>query len=258
MCIFDKETREFRKKSPKKILTSKDVYTFNLVIDKRNLLVEDTLSRIEGRYARWKAGLRYGQLPSEEGRANLCIFMSAMLARTQSQKTILDDFLAQVEEDFATLEDTHGAPHVESKKMAEYRRNAFPESVLQRTAMLTRVLWSKGFAFIRNSSGVPFVTSDEPCYITDPARGTHGIHGYAPASPTAEIQMTLSPTMAVLCSLSLDADVWWDTTSEVARQYNLNTYVFADRLVIASRPDVFSDMVGTVDRRDDESQDNTV
>jgi len=256
--VLDKETRRSTRKAPKKILTGKEPYTFKLPYGKRDLVVEDTLSRIEDRYARWRASLQYGQLPPEEERANLCIFMSAMLARTRSQKTILDTFLAQVEENFAALEDMHGAPHVESKKMAEYRRNAFPESVLRRTAMLTRVLWPKGFAFIGNSSGVPFVTSDEPCYITDPARGTHGIHGFAPASPTAEIQMTLSPTMAVLCSLGLDADVWGDATSDVARQYNLNTYVFADRLVIASKPDVFSDMIEAVARCHDESQDNAM
>src|SRR6266850_5447717 len=72
------------KRSPEKSFRATDKYTIRLPNGKRNLVIENTLGRIETNFVRVLPKLRKREKLNAIDRAHLCVFAAAMHSRTIS------------------------------------------------------------------------------------------------------------------------------------------------------------------------------
>src|SRR5262249_17303122 len=91
----DASTR--KKRAPRKLFTETDFYTVKLGDGSRSLLIEDSFSVIEDRFARLRNSKLKGfaNLTYEE-RGVLCVFTAMMSTRTKSQRENWRDFFTQL------------------------------------------------------------------------------------------------------------------------------------------------------------------
>src|SRR5260370_7377827 len=81
---ISKDGSSKQKRSPKKSFTATDMYTIRLPNGDRNLVVEDTLAKVEVDFVDVLPKVRKRQKLDDVDRARLCVFAAALHTRTAS------------------------------------------------------------------------------------------------------------------------------------------------------------------------------
>lgn len=202
--IFDKNGKKRRKKAPKNVLTSNNLYTIEVEGKTRDYSIEKGLSSIENDFAILFRQKIKKLLPlSEEEHISLCIFVSTMLQRTVSQKDNLEHFLDELISHGEKLAAHHGIKSRSVEGLKNHRKNAHKFNILEMLPEVTQILLNMSFAFvIVGGSKSRFITSDDPCTLFNPKLQGQRLMGPGLGQKKVELTMPLSPEIALCLSWS--------------------------------------------------------
>lgn len=235
------------------------MYTVIKKSGERDLSIEQSLSRIEGKFARIRQNKLDKRLPlTLEEEAAVCTFVAAMFGRTKTYREHLRstwgralDLMEKVEEAHkkATPEQREqmhralqpvgprkGAQRGISKEevvelVANPLQNMLPVMVQAIAPQLIQIPW----VVLVAPKDCSFVTSDTPCvwfdkgqYQTPRTRYAGGL-----ASPTIEVTMPLSPRQIIMFSNRLRITAYWSGLSRRdVESLNERTISMADEFVV--------------------------
>ncbi|MBU1445734.1 DUF4238 domain-containing protein [Patescibacteria group bacterium] len=201
--IFNRNERKGRKKAPSNIFTETDLFTLKLKTGEKNYSIEETLSRLEGRYASIFRTKIKNHIPlSEEEHIILCAFVGAMLQRTQRHKDSIENFHDQLIERVESMEQAHKAEPKESKRLKESKVNAHKLSIFQTLPHITEILAQMNLAFLCAEGGTKFITSDDPCNLFNPDLQWQKFYSPGLAQKNVQVTVPLSPNIKLCLSWS--------------------------------------------------------
>lgn len=109
--IFNRGEKTGKRKAPSNIFTETDLYTLHHKSGKKNYVIEETLSNLEGRYASVFRDKISRYLPLiEEEHMILCAFVAAMMQRTPRYRDNMNRFYDELASHAEAMERAHGAP----------------------------------------------------------------------------------------------------------------------------------------------------
>lgn len=202
--IFDKNGKNKRKKAPKNVLTSNNLYTIEVEGKARDYSIEKSLSSIENDFAILFRQKIKNLLPlSEDEHISLCIFIATMLQRTVSQKANLEHFLDELISHGEKLAAHHGIKSRTVESLKNYRRDAHKLNILEMFPEVTQILLNMSLAFvIVGRSKSRFITSDDPCTLFNPKLREQRLMGPGLGQKEVELTIPLSPEIALCLSWS--------------------------------------------------------
>lgn len=220
--MYDKESKDGKKKSPDNIFHETDMYTLQGKDGERILDIEHGLAGLENHFVtlRNKKISRHKDLDATEI-AILTTFIAAAHARTKSQLAHMADQWSRPLEMMDNLEEKMKTATVEEKKnMASFsslpstdERGSFTHEQVRKmvkdpvaTTLIPMIhavaplLATLDMAILHTNSSPGFITSDRPCVWFDPLSYTRPPLYCAPALmyETIEITMPVSPTECIL------------------------------------------------------------
>lgn len=202
--IFDRNGKNRRKKAPKNILKSNDVYTLEIKGQTKDYRIEKTLSKLEGEYANIFQGKIKKKLPlSEYEHIILCAFVATMLQRTLRHKDNLERFFDELIGKGKALARQHGVKSKEVGKWKEYKKNAHKIGLIQTLPDLTRLILKMSVAFLCvDNGGSKFITSDDPCNLFNPDLQWQRFYSPGLAQRNVQVTLPLSPEIMLCMSWS--------------------------------------------------------
>jgi len=248
-----------KKKSPKKILRERDMYTIVGANGERDLSIERGLSQLEGKFARIRRNKLDKCLPLDiHEAAFVCIFVAAMHARTRTYREHLRltwgralGLMNKVEAAYETASPEQrerlnsalrpvGGPIDKQATMSKDEVAELVANPLQNwlppivKAIAPHLIEIPSVVMVA-PKGCSFITSDTPCawfdkgaYETPPARYAGGL-----ISPTLEITMPLSPRQMLVFANRLRFSGYWSRLSRGdVESLNRRTFTRAEEFVV--------------------------
>lgn len=242
--IFSKDGRQKRRRAPNKAFVSTDVYTVRLPGKGRDLIIEDTLRRIEGTFVdliRRKLVKRHPLEP--EDKANLCVFAAAMFARVGAQSRIYTNFLQEVHEQAKRLEEMHNAEPRTSREISSMLENAQPQYVAMSLEMLAAVYYGMRIAVLLAPATDYFITSDSPTVWYNPAAYKWPPFFRSPGLAQGEIEVTmpLTPHHALFLSHNDRITGYLQLPSRIVRELNRRTRFHCDQWFISRHGEILQE-----------------
>lgn len=152
-----------KRKSPEKSFTSTDRYTVTLPSGERSLVLEDTLSALEGQFVSVLSRIRRRERLNAVDRAHLCMFAAAMHSRTMAQGEHWRKQMAQLHEMVEAMERAHGMPPGKSLTTAKMVDRAHVDIVIMSIMQVTPMLFEMPMSILVTEDPAGFITSDVPC-----------------------------------------------------------------------------------------------
>lgn len=210
--IFDKGKRKGRKKAPSNLFTETDLYTLKLKSGEKNYAIEETLSKLEGKYAEIFRSKIKNHLPlNEEEHIYLCAFVSVMLQRTLRHRDNMEHFFGELIRHAEAIEQQHNLEPKESERLKKYRQDTHKLGVLQTLPDITELLMKMSIAFLIAPKGVKFLTSDDPCNLFNPDLQWQKFYGPGLGQKNVQVTLPLSPEILLCMSWSnLRGYIKWD------------------------------------------------
>lgn len=220
--IFDRESREGKRKSPDNVFHETDMYTITDESGDRNLKIEHGLSQLESIFTTIRnKKFNFGREISHEEHFFICMFTAAMHARTRCQLDhisdqwrrpleIADDLAESLktatEEQKRSMAKTSSAFHSEKKdeftheQVREMVENPVGTMLIPMIRTVTPLLARLDFAILCTGAQQGFLTTDSPCVWFDPAAYKRPPLYRAPALmyETIEITLPISPSQCIL------------------------------------------------------------
>lgn len=116
---ISKDGPAIKNRSPEKSFTATDRYTITLPNGQRELVLEETLSRLEGDFVGVLSRVRRYEKLTDHDRARLCTFAAAMCARTYAAGEHWRDNLTRLRDQTAALAKARGAGTVATSELDE-------------------------------------------------------------------------------------------------------------------------------------------
>lgn len=220
--MYEKESKEGKKKSPNNIFHETDMYTIQGEKGERILDIEHGLAGLENHFVTIRnKKIQYHRSLDQSEKAILTTFIAAAHARTKSQLAhmadqwrkpleIMDDIeenvkTATIEEkkkmaSFSSLpsaDDRGSFTHEQVRKMAE---DPVATTLIPMIRAEAPLLANLDMAILYTDASPGFITSDRPCVWFDPLSYTRPplYRGPALMYETIEITMPVSPTECIL------------------------------------------------------------
>ena len=260
LCLFDRETKTFRRQQPLNTALEKDFYA---VTDKQGVKTDrieqlisglesgarDIIHRLDNRIPGWK---------DHEERAAFALFLALFRTRTPAfdkEQTALAEHLyramnranhpspeatAQGFKEFAeaTGEDVSG---IDAQQVFQIvRDDAYEVDVprtyiirlmLDSTLHLAEVLMTLDWTFVRAPRDLEFITSDAP-FMTAPPPGESDSRAYGVRTPGAMTTIPLSPSVCVVIAGEGGNDRYGHMRKDAVRRVNSNVAQNSDRFII--------------------------
>lgn len=233
--IFERESKQGKRKNIRSVLTETDVYTF-----RGDYSIEKSLAQLESEYADIFERKIKNKLPlTSYEHAVFCAFVAAMLQRTLKQKEHVEGFMDQMIGWAKQLEMVHGAEAKSSKEWEEAKKDAHKMSVVEMVPKIAEILSKMNVAFLcTKNKRVSFITSDAPAYLFNsqmqfqrffpPAFGQRGV----------EVRMPLSPEISVCFSWINNVRGYLFATEDMVHNDNRMVFGHSHQYFIANSPKV--------------------
>src|ERR1039458_6607056 len=139
--IFERNSKNSKKKAPKNILTETDVYTFKGKDGGKDYVLERTLAQIESDYASVYERSISSKIPLDQREHTiLCAFVAAILQRTMKQKQHIEDFYERLRTMVGDAETAHGIAPKLSLQLAQEKENVHKVMIIQSLPFTANVL----------------------------------------------------------------------------------------------------------------------
>jgi hypothetical protein len=264
LCLFDRETRTFRRQSPVNTALQNEFYTITNkegtksdVIEQQMLarldgVANDVIRRLEARHTGWK---------DEQERVCFAIFLALFYTRTpifDQEQTVFSEHLyrAWMKSNFPTASATTQVLEKLARKSGEeldqktaeafftmIRDDQYDVDVPREHIIKLMVDLSLDFAatllmlewtFVHAPADLAFITSDAPFMIAPPPGMENDPRAYGILTPGAAATIPLSPsTCLVMQQGEGGKDRYGGIRKEAARHINENVAKNSDRFIIA-------------------------
>jgi Protein of unknown function (DUF4238) len=210
--VFEKGKRKGRKKAPSNLFTETDLYTLSLKSGEKNYVIEETLSKLEGKYAEIFRSKIKSHLPlNEEEHIFLCAFVSVMLQRTLRHRDNLEHFFDELISHAETIEQQHNLELKETERLKKFKQDVHKVGVIRTLSDITELLTKMSVAFLCAPKGIKFLTSDDPCNLFNPDLQWQRFNSPGLAQKNIQVTLPLSPEILLCMSWSnLRGYVNWD------------------------------------------------
>jgi hypothetical protein len=137
-------------------------------------------------------------------RAQLCIFLAAMHARTNATGQRFTKFFGDLHKLVVNGEKIRNAPPITSLQTEDIARHAHQRMVQAALQTVPQMLFRMSLAILVTDDRLGFITSDNPCNLYDPDghRRPPGLRAPNLSNPKIEITMPLTPRHTLLISHS--------------------------------------------------------
>jgi len=184
-----------KNKAPHNAFVEKDKYTIHLTDGTRDLVVENTLMQTEDAFMAVLPKIKAERDLDALDWARLCIFLSAMQARTNVMGNHWSKFFGDLHKLVVKSEKAHNAPPVtslETEHMARYAHQQMVQATLQ---VLPQMLFRMSMAILVTDDKLGFITSDTPVHLNDPDahKRPPGLRSPSLSRPRIEVTMPLTP-----------------------------------------------------------------
>ncbi len=181
-----------RRRSPEKSFTETDKYTVTLPSGERNLVIEDTLGRIESDSLSVRARIRQREKLTELDRARLCIFAAAMHTRTSRMGEHWKRQNERLHEVVVDMEKAHGVEPRTSKQTEKLVRYAKQFVIALGVKHETPLLFEMPMTIVcTDDNQTGFITSDAPCVWFNSKLHTFPPFYRSPGLAQKDIEVTL-------------------------------------------------------------------
>src|ERR1700687_1604381 len=157
------------KRSPEKSFTATDKYTIRLPNGERNLVIENTLAKVESDFVTVLAKVRRHQKLSAGDRARLCIFAAAMHSRPVSTGEHWKRQMTNLHEMVVDMERAQELKPIRSLETARRVELAHQDAIVNSLRFETPLLFKMQMAVLLTDDGLGFITSDRPCVWFNPS-----------------------------------------------------------------------------------------
>jgi hypothetical protein len=157
------------KRSPEKSFTATDKYTIRLPNGQRNLVIEDTLGKVESDFVGVLAKVRKRQKLSASDRARLCVFAAAMHGRTVSMGEHWKREMQRLHEVVVDLEQAKNLKPIRSLETAKRVELAHQEAIAISLKFEAPLLFQMQMSVLVTNDDCGFITSDRPCVWFNPS-----------------------------------------------------------------------------------------
>lgn len=157
------------KRSPEKSFKASDKYTIRLPNGQRNLVLEDTLGKIESDFVGVLSKVRKRQKLSAGDRAHLCIFAAAMHGRTVSMGEHWRGQMQRLHEIVVDLEQAQNLRPIRSVETGRRVEFAHQVALANSLRFEAPLLFQMQLSVLATNDDCGFITSDRPCVWFNPA-----------------------------------------------------------------------------------------
>lgn len=241
--------------APEKILREKHFYRITLRDGTKSLVIENTLSEIEGVYAEiFRDKISKEKRLTETEKANVAVFIAAMMHRTgpsrdemrsvfQKLKEWGQEKVTEKESRILDSTPTSNKSSVSFQELEEGLEN-FDEhhasGLIDQTIKTAQYLFNMKWAILkRENTGNVFVTSDSPFVMDRPAaikkygRGTFGSRAGL-KHKDVEITLPLSSNQILLAGWILNEETYGFVPADVIEGFNQRTILAASKQLLGS------------------------
>jgi hypothetical protein len=261
LCLFDRQTKTFRKQQPKNTALQTNFYT---ITDRQGLksdAIERMFSRLEseGSTVIRRLDARHTGWRNEQERVSFAIYLACFYTRTPAfdqEQTALADRLYRVwmKANHPTAEVTcqwfqkfaaETGEHVDDEIVGEFFKMVWDDTyqldvprqrnirlMIDNALHLAELLLTLNWTFVRAPHDIHFITSDAP-FVTAPPPGETDWRAYGVLTPGAMTTIPLSPSVCVLIEGEGGKDRYGHMGKDAVRRVNANVAQNSDRFIIA-------------------------
>ena len=252
--VLDTHDKIFKVK-PENILVESNFYTVTLVNGEKSLVVEDTLAKLEGVYAKiFREKISKDIFLTDQERAHVAVFIAALFIRTKSQRegirrmiNGLKETMEEWKKQFATLpkdrkhlpQISNSGESISSEEVDHYLDNHDEHhslSMLSQIPQIAQRIFDMKWSIWKNLSE-GFVTCDNPVNLVRPEAvkkyGPNAI-GSQPGLLYKDVELTvpLSKGRLLLAGWILEEDSYLEADEAMVRQMNHRTITNSSERVI--------------------------
>jgi hypothetical protein len=244
--IFERKSREGRRKAPVNIFEETDFYTTEGADGERDLRVEEALNRIETRFVKARQKIEKHQRLSAREHVDLVAFVAAMEGRTKAQRDHQRRQWGEVKEKMDLMIDADarltpdqrrarrsapsvpgedsGGTYEDVERFLTYpMRVVVPAMIEAMAPILAMMHWM----IFETDDPIGFITSDAPCVIVDPAAYRRGpmYRGAGLGYQTTEVSMALSPRQLVAFTHHDGCDGYFGSDRQILDEFNRRAWM---------------------------------
>jgi len=256
--VLDTKDKIFRIK-PENILIENNFYTITLKSGEKSLIVEDSLSDIEGLYAEIFKNKIEKNIPlADQERAVVSVFIGALYLRTRPQREGIRKMLQNLEKDmeewkkqFESLtqeqrdlasvvilrDKSQAISLTEVKEYIDDFENNYPRAMMRSLSRVAQIIFDMKWAIFFNNDGL-FVTSDDPITLLRPASikkfGPNAI-GSIPGLMYKDVELTLplSRNRLLIAGWILEQNSYLSMNNNLAKLIDHRTITNSSERIIA-------------------------
>jgi len=255
--------------SPDNVLVENHFYRITLKNGEKSVVIEDTLSNIEGMWAHiYETKISKNKFLDQEERAKVSIFIAAMLHRTKPHRESLRKMFEGLKEDmedwkkqYLTMSDEHrrslAATHSSGgatinldelneglENFDEEHSSGLIEQIISTSQIIFEMKWS--VCGVTEEVG-SFVTSDSPVVVMRPEsikKYGKKAFGSRPGLrfKDAELTLPISSTQLLLAGWILEEDSYVSVPKEIIDAMNQRTILHSSERIIASSESCLEDI----------------
>jgi len=256
--VLDTKDKIFRIK-PENILIENNFYTITLKSGEKSLIVEDSLSDIEGLYAEIFKNKIEKNIPlADQERAVVSVFIGALYLRTRPQREGIRKMLQNLEKDmeewkkqFESLtqeqrdlasvvilrDKSQAISLTEVKEYIDDFENNYPRAMMRSLSRVAQIIFDMKWVIFFNNDGL-FVTSDDPITLLRPASikkfGPNAI-GSIPGLMYKDVELTLplSRNRLLIAGWILEQNSYLSMNNNLAKLIDHRTITNSSERIIA-------------------------
>ena len=239
--IISKDGQQKKRKAPEKAFVSTDPYTVRLPGRDRDLVIEDTLAKIENTFVTlMERRVENQHSLDERDRANLCIFAAAMFSRVDTQSRVHANSLQKLHEKVKRMEETHNAEPHTSKAIDTLLQNARPNYVAISLQVLVPLYYRMSMGIFVAPTTDHFITSDSPTvwYNPDAYKWPPFYRSPGLAQKKIEVTMPLTPRYALFLSHDDKVTGYRQLSAKGIQEFNRRTCFHCDEWFVSWQGEV--------------------
>ena len=215
-----------KRRAPEKAFVSNDAYTIRLPSGERELVIEDTLMKIESKVVQLldhKIRKQYALDPQDK--ATLCTFAAAMVSRVDPQANNFENFMQELHDMVKSMEEQHNSELRASLETAAMLDNLRPNYVAITLPTVAPLYYGMSMAIFVAPATDRFITSDSPTVWYNPEAYKWPPFWRSPglAQQKIEVTMPLTPQYALYLSHNERIGGFQPLTSSLVQELNRRT-----------------------------------
>jgi hypothetical protein len=261
VCLFDRETKQFRRQHPVNTALENDFYTVTNAEGRKSDSLERALADLENAASGVidRLDSRMNGWRDENELFAFTMFIAFFYTRTpifDKEQRALGEYLFRT-----TTKANHSSPEVTAEWLKQFEADTgesaegiSPEKywqmiqgdeyevdipreynirlMLDATEHVAQLLLTRNWHFVRAPRDFEFITSDGPFVISPPAGYERDWRAYGALTPGAAIQVPLSPSTSLIIQGEGNDILYGRINKDTARKINANVAQNSDRFTI--------------------------